>query len=154
MYLWTQVDAWSSIPYAKPPVGDLRFSPPEPIDNWKGTLDVQEMPNSCFQALDTYFDNFTGSTMWNANTELSEDCLYLSIVTPRPRPKNAAVMVWIFGGGFTTGSSTLEVYDPCILVSEENIIYVALQYRLASLGFLYFEDTEASGNVGLLDQVI
>lgn len=149
-----QVDAWSSIPYAKPPVGDLRFSPPEPIDNWKGTLDVQEMPNSCFQALDTYFDNFTGSTMWNANTELSEDCLYLSIVTPRPRPKNAAVMVWIFGGGFTTGSSTLEVYDPCILVSEENIIYVALQYRLASLGFLYFEDTEASGNVGLLDQVM
>jgi len=149
-----QVDAWSSIPYAQPPVGDLRFRHPQPVDPWKDTLDVREMPNSCFQSLDTYFDNFTGSTMWNANTKLSEDCLYLSVVTPRPRPKNAAVMVWIFGGGFVTGSSTLEVYDPRILVSEENIIYVTLQYRVASLGFLYFENTDAPGNMGMFDQVM
>ena len=92
--------------------------------------------------------------MWNVNTELSEDCLYLSIITPKPRPKNAAVIVWIYGGGFVTGSSTLEVYDPKILVSEENIIYATLQYRVASLGFLYLDSPEVPGNMGMFDQVM
>ena len=91
--------------------------------------------------------------MWNTNTERSEDCLYLSVVVPRPRPKNAAVLVWIYGGGFVTGTSTLEVYDPKILVSEESIIYVALQYRVASLGFLCFDQPGAPGNMGMFDQV-
>jgi acetylcholinesterase len=149
-----QVDVWNSVPFGQPPVGELRFRHPRPMDPWDGVRDTRDMPNSCWQTMDDFFGNFAGSTMWNANTERNEDCLYLSVTVPRPRPKNAAVMVWIFGGGFVTGSSTLDVYDPKILVSEENIIYVTLQYRVASLGFLYFDQPGAPGNMGMLDQVM
>jgi acetylcholinesterase len=149
-----QVDVWNSIPFGKPPLGELRFRHPLPMDPWDGILDTRSKPNSCWQTIDDFYGNFTGSTMWNANTERSEDCLYLSVTVPRPRPKNTAVMVWIFGGGFIGGSSTLDVYDPKILVSEENIIYVALQYRLGSLGFLNLDQPGAPGNMGMLDQVM
>ena len=149
-----QVDVWNSIPFAQPPVGELRFRHPKPMDPWGDVVrDTRALPNSCWQKIDTFFGNFTGSTMWNANTALSEDCLYLSVTVPRPRPKNAVVMVWIYGGGFVSGTSTLEVYDPKILVSEENVIFVSIQYRLASLGFLYFDQPGAPGNMGMLDQV-
>lgn len=92
--------------------------------------------------------------MWNPNTQISEDCLYLNVYAPKPRPQNAAVMVWIFGGGFYSGSATLDVYDPRILVSEENVIYVSMQYRVASLGFLYFDNSDVPGNTGLFDQLM
>lgn len=64
-----------------------------------------------------YFCN-TGAQIWNPNTPLSEDCLYINVVVPRPRPTNAAVMVWVFGGGFYSGTNTLDVYDHNILVSN------------------------------------
>lgn len=92
--------------------------------------------------------------MWNANSPLSEDCLYLNVITPHPRPRNAAVLMWIFGGGFYSGTSTLDVYDPKILASEENVIVVSIQYRVSSLGFLYFGIEDAPGNVGLFDQLV
>ena len=149
-----EVDVWNSIPYAQPPVGDLRFRHPRPMDPWDDVRDTRDMPNSCWQTMDDFFGNFAGSAMWNANTERSEDCLYLSVTVPKPRPKNAAVLIWVFGGGFVTGSSTLDVYDPKILVSEENIIYVAFQYRVASLGFLFFDQPGAPGNMGMFDQVM
>ena len=126
------------------------------MDRWEDVRDTRAKPNSCWQSVDDFFGaDFPGSNMWNPNTERSEDCLYLSVAVPRPRPKTpVAVMVWIFGGGFVTGTSTLDVYDPKILVSEENIIFVALQYRVASLGFLYFEQAGAPGNMGLFDQAM
>ena len=149
-----QVNVWNSIPFAQPPIGDLRFRHSKSMDPRGDVVrDAQALPNCCWQTMNDFFGNFTGWTMWNANTELSEDCLYLSVTVPRPRPKNAVVMVWIYGGGFVTGTSTLEVYDPKILVSEENVIFVSIQYRLASLGFLYFDQPGAPGNMGMLDQV-
>lgn len=60
--------------------------------------------------------------------------------------------MWIFGGGFYSGSATLEVYDPKTLASEENVIIVSMQYRVASLGFLYFDSPDVPGNAGLFDQ--
>lgn len=95
--------------------------------------------------------------MWNPNYPLSEDCLYLNVVVPHPRPpttRKLAVMIWIYGGGFYSGTSTLEVYDHKILASEENVIVVSMQYRVASLGFLYFGIPEAPGNAGLYDQLL
>ena len=149
------VNVWNSIPYARPPLGDLRFRRPQPVDAWRHVLDTRPKPNSCWQISDGFFGNFSGSTMWNANTQRSEDCLYLSIVAPDPPPSNksAAVIVWIYGGGFYSGTSTLDVYDAKILVSEEGVIFVAMQYRLASLGFLYLDSEQAPGNMGLFDQV-
>lgn len=80
--------------------GALRFRHPRPAERWSGTLNATTLPNSCVQILDTVFGDFAGATMWNPNTPLSEDCLYVNVVAPRPRPTNAAVMVWIFGGEF------------------------------------------------------
>lgn len=93
-----QVQAFYSIPYAQKPIGRLRFRHPRPAEKWDGILNATKLPNSCVQIYDEVFGNFSGATMWNPNTELSEDCLYVNVVTPHPRPSNAAVMVWIFGG--------------------------------------------------------
>ncbi|VVC33910.1 Hypothetical protein CINCED_3A018814 [Cinara cedri] len=153
------VDSWLGIPYAQKPIGDLRFRHPHPVDRWDKTnpetiLNCTVTPNTCVQIFDTLFGDFPGATMWNPNTPVSEDCLYINVVVPKPRPQNAAVMVWIFGGGFYSGSATLDIYDPKILVSEENIILVSMQYRVASLGFLYFDTEEVPGNAGLFDQLM
>ena len=149
-----EVDAWFGIPYAQKPLGPLRFRHPRPAERWSGILNATTLPNSCVQILDTVFGDFAGATMWNPNTPLSEDCLYVNVVAPRPRPTNAAVMVWIFGGGFYSGSATLDVYDHKTLVSEENVILVSMQYRVASLGFLYFGTSDVPGNAGLFDQMM
>jgi acetylcholinesterase len=151
------VDAWLGIPYAQKPIGNLRFRHPRPIERWDRdgyVLTTDKMPNSCVQIVDTVFGDFAGSAVWNPNTQLSEDCLYINVVAPRPRPKNAAVMVWIYGGGFYSGTSTLDVYDHKNLVAEENVILVSMQYRVASLGFLYFDCADVPGNAGLFDQLM
>ncbi|PNF29354.1 Acetylcholinesterase [Cryptotermes secundus] len=151
------VDAWLGIPYAQKPVGPLRFRHPRPVDRWDQNGEIYnatKMPNSCVQIIDTVFGDFPGALMWNPNTALSEDCLYINVVVPKPRPRNAAVMVWIFGGGFYSGSATLDVYDHKILVSEENVIIVSMQYRVASLGFLFFDTSDVPGNAGLFDQLM
>lgn len=149
-----QVDAWYGIPFAQPPIGDLRFRHPRPIDRWHGVKDATKLPNSCWQIIDDFFGTFEGSNMWNANTPMSEDCLYISVIVPKPRPKKAAVLVWIYGGGFYSGTSTLDIYDYKTLASEQNIILVAPQYRVASLGFLYLGSADVPGNTGLFDQLM
>ena len=106
------MDVWYGIPYAQPPVGDLRFRHPRPVDAWKDVKETTKKPNTCVQVIDTMFPGFSGSEMWNANTLMTEDCLYLNVAVPQPHPKNSAVLVWIYGGGFYSGTSTLDVYDP------------------------------------------
>ncbi|XP_037925135.1 acetylcholinesterase-like [Hermetia illucens] len=147
-----KVDAWLGIPYAQPPIGALRFRHPRPAERWTGILNTTTPPNSCVQIVDTVFGDFPGATMWNPNTPLSEDCLYINVVVPRPRQKNLPVMLWIFGGGFYSGTATLDVYDHRILAAEENVIVISMQYRVASLGFLFLGTPEAPGNAGLFDQ--
>ncbi|KAJ8961186.1 hypothetical protein NQ318_008869 [Aromia moschata] len=132
-----KVDAWLGIPYAQKPLGSLRFRHPRPAEKWDGVLNATAQPNSCVQIIDTV-----------------EDCLYINVVVPKPRPTNAAVLVWVFGGGFYSGTNTLDVYDHNILVSEENVILVSMQYRVASLGFLYFGTSDVPGNAGMFDQMM
>ncbi|GFO40069.1 carboxylic ester hydrolase [Plakobranchus ocellatus] len=149
-----KVHAFYGIPYARPPLGELRFKPPVQIDPWDGVWDATRLPNSCFQTYDFNFGNFTGSTMWNANTKLSEDCLYLNVWVPRTNPpyENKAVIVWIYGGGFYSGSSTLDIYMAQILAAEKDVIVVSMQYRIGSLGFFSLDSSDAPGNAGLWDQ--
>ena len=146
------MDVWYGIPYAQPPVGDLRFRHPRPIDPWDGIKETTKKPNTCVQVKDTLFPGFAGAEMWNPNTPISEDCLYINVAVPQPHPRNSAVLVWIYGGGFYSGTSTLDVYDMRVLAAEENIILVSMQYRVASLGFLYFDTEDVPGNAGLFDQ--
>ncbi|EYC20675.1 hypothetical protein Y032_0021g361 [Ancylostoma ceylanicum] len=142
------------IPFAEPPIGNLRFRKPKPKHPWRTPLNATVWPNSCIQSFDTYFGEFYGSTMWNANTPTSEDCLYMNIFVPGKidPTKRLAVMVWVYGGGFWSGTSTLDVYDGRILPVEENIILVSMNYRVSMLGFLYLGRPEAPGNMGLWDQ--
>uniref|UniRef100_A0A8C2ZLM1 Cholinesterase n=1 Tax=Cyclopterus lumpus TaxID=8103 RepID=A0A8C2ZLM1_CYCLU len=134
------VRAFLGIPYGKPPVGKLRFSPPEPAESWEGVRDATQFPNSCYQVLDNTFPGFQGSEMWNPNTPLSEDCLYLNVWTPRfnktePKPSPLAhVLVWIYGGGFSSGTSSLDLYDGRFLSKSEDVIIVSMNYSVFSLG--------------------
>ena len=135
------VHAWYGIPYAQPPIGDLRFRHPIEPTAWQGIKKTVKQPNSCVQIKDTMWPGFQGAEMWNANTPINEDCLYLNVVVPEVSNNSLsnypkAVLVWIHGGGFYSGTSTLELYDMKILASHENIIMVSIQYRVASLGFL------------------
>ena len=84
---------------------------------------------------------------------MSEDCLYLNIWQPEGGSEKKAVMVWIHGGGFVLGASTLALYDGEILASVGDVIVVSLQYRLGTFGFLRL-GTKAAGNVGLMDQTL
>jgi len=148
------VSAWYGIPYAQPPTGKLRFRHPRPPNSWDGIKDTQDQPNSCVQVSDNTWPGFPGAEQWNTNTKQSEDCLYLNVVVPKPHPKDAAVLLWIYGGGFWSGTTTLDLYDLRTIVAEENIIAVGIQYRVASLAYLYFDTVDVPGNAGMFDQLM
>jgi len=78
-----EVRVYTGIPFAKPPVGQLRFRRPVPVDPWTGVLNATRLPNTCYQERYEYFPGFVGEEMWNPNTKLSEDCLYLNIWIPK-----------------------------------------------------------------------
>ncbi|KAI4815599.1 hypothetical protein KUCAC02_005740, partial [Chaenocephalus aceratus] len=153
------VGAFLGIPYGKPPVGKLRFRAPEPVDTWEGVKDASNLPNACYQSPDTSFPGFEGSEMWNPNTPVSEDCLYLNVWSPRfnttqskPSPL-APVLVWIYGGGFISGTSSLDIYNGRFLTKSEGVVVVSMNYRLGAFGFLSIPDNKnIQSNVGLLDQ--
>uniref|UniRef100_A0A8C7XHR1 Carboxylic ester hydrolase n=1 Tax=Oryzias sinensis TaxID=183150 RepID=A0A8C7XHR1_9TELE len=152
-----EVRAFLGIPYGKPPLGKLRFRAPEPAEKWEAVKDATKFPNSCYQMPDTAFPGFQGAEMWNPNTPLSEDCLYLNVWTPvfnktQPLP-STPVLVWIHGGGFVTGTSTIDVYHGHILSKSEGVVVVSINYRLGAFGFLSLPDNKnIRGNAGLLDQ--
>jgi len=94
--------------------------------------------------------------MWNPPGKVSEDCLYLNVWVPynRPRTRRSAVMVWIYGGGFYSGTTTLNLYDGKILAALNNIIVVSIGYRVGAFGFLSLDDPSAPGNAGMFDQLM
>ncbi|KAH0998630.1 hypothetical protein HUJ04_005373, partial [Dendroctonus ponderosae] len=147
--LGREVHVFTGIPFAKPPVEQLRFRRPVPIDPWHGVLEANKLPNSCFQERYEYFPGFEGEEMWNPNTNISEDCLYLNIWVPQrlrirhhdnkpamERPK-VPVLVWIYVGGYMSGTSTSDIYDADIIAATSDVIVASMQYRVGSFGFLY-----------------
>ncbi|CAF1262878.1 unnamed protein product [Adineta ricciae] len=149
------VRSWLGIPFAKPPIGSRRFKAPERVDPWPGILDATHLPATCWQTEQIIY-NLEAEKMWSPNTNCSEDCLYLNIWVPviSTSVRSMAVLVWIYGGAFVTGSSTLDVYDGRILAVKNDVIVVSMQYRLQSLGFLFLDRADAPGNQGLYDQVL
>ncbi|KAJ8923240.1 hypothetical protein NQ315_001796, partial [Exocentrus adspersus] len=138
--------SFEGIPYAAPPVGELRFKPPVPANDWKGVLNASRtnIP-SCIQVIPSVFTDLIES----------EDCLYLNVFTPVKDLQTTVelfpVMVWIYGGAFLLGSANSTYFGPDYLL-EEGVVVVDLNYRLASFGFLSTEDLESPGNYGLKDQ--
>ena len=133
--------AFKGIPYAKPPVNNLRFAPPEPAEPWTGTLQADEFGNNCPQS-GSAFNGFVDS--------LNEDCLFLNVYKPKSG-NNLPVMVWIHGGAFITGSGGSS-YEPSRLVAQD-VVVVTMNYRLGVLGFMPAAGLpEGSGHYGLMDQ--
>ncbi|XP_072015168.1 acetylcholinesterase-like [Amphiura filiformis] len=149
-----QVDAFLGIPFAEPISGDRRFKLPVAKAPWSGVFNATEYGHGCWQVLDTAFPGFEGTEIWNPTVPLSDDCLNLNVWVPFPRPQNSAVLVWIFGGGFWYGGSSLSLYDGKFLAAHEDMIIVSMNYRVGAFGFLATGDSSAPGNQGLYDQVM
>ncbi|XP_057692743.1 fatty acyl-CoA hydrolase precursor, medium chain [Corythoichthys intestinalis] len=151
----TGVYAYLAVPFAKPPVGPgLRFAPPQKVEGWQGVRDATKQPPMCVQHRQFLIDllDMIGGIAKEI-PDISEDCLYLNIYTPANRAPDTKlpVMVWIHGGGFTLGSASM--YDGSAIAAYQDVVVVAIQYRLGALGFLSTGDEHVPGNFGLLDQV-
>ena len=148
-YVDENVEYYLGVPYAQPPVGDLRWRAPLPIEPWQGTLSAQHNANICVQ-----FSPLSGSLTGD------EDCLYLNVWTPAEKPnKPMPVMVWLHGGGFIIGQGSYTKEDGQRLAARQDVVVVAINYRLGIFGFMAHqaltnEDAEhpTSGNYGIEDQ--
>ncbi|XP_046580881.1 cholinesterase-like [Haliotis rubra] len=148
--LGKSIDVFYGIPYAKPPVGDLRFKYPQPSESWGPEVwDAQKPSSSCFQIKDALD---TDETHKQIPDDYSEDCLHLSVWAPSDNVGNLAVMVWIYGGGFYSGSTRMPLYEGKYLAAENDVIVVSMNYRLGPLGFSYLGPDTIPGNMGLMDQ--
>ncbi|XP_005403771.1 PREDICTED: cocaine esterase-like isoform X2 [Chinchilla lanigera] len=148
------VHTFLGIPFAKPPVGPLRFAPPEAPESWSGVRDAVSHPAMCLQditAMNTQALKLLNLTM--PPIPVSEDCLYLNIYTPANVHEGSKlpVMVWIHGGALVIGTASM--YDGSTLAASGNVVVVTIQYRLGVLGFFSTGDQHATGNWGYLDQV-
>uniref|UniRef100_A0A8C2YDB0 Carboxylic ester hydrolase n=1 Tax=Coturnix japonica TaxID=93934 RepID=A0A8C2YDB0_COTJA len=138
-----------------PPVGPLRFSEPQPPEPWKGVRDATSYPPMCLQDKVTgqFFSDVITNRKEKVLLQMSEDCLYLNIYTPvsTEKQEKLPVFVWIHGGGLVFGAASS--YDGSALAAFENVVVVAIQYRLGILGYFSTGDKHARGNWGYLDQV-
>ncbi|GBO04850.1 Acetylcholinesterase-1, partial [Araneus ventricosus] len=144
------VKMFLGIPFAKPPLGSLRFLKPKPVEPWSSTLKATKQPPACMQYSEEpypWYDGMPGK---------SEDCLYMNIFTPFFATKGSkfAVIFWIFGGGFTFGSNRMDVYDGRVLAETEGVVVVTINYRLGLFGFLTTNTSDAPGNMGLYDAIL
>ena len=147
------VSAFKGIPYAAPPVGDLRWMPPQPVKPWAGVLTTDKFSPTAMQNA-SMMDGLFGGSPWPA----SEDCLYLNVWTPGLDNKKRPVMVWLHGGAFVIGSGSQPIYVSDRLARRGDVVVVTVNYRLGALGFLNLKEVTngaipATGNEGLLDQI-
>ncbi|MDO4478935.1 MAG: carboxylesterase family protein [Lachnospiraceae bacterium] len=152
---------YKGIPYAEPPVGDLRFKPPVPFGPWEGILEAFEWGNMCLQATPAP-GSFREHEWAGDNAEyayMDEDCLYLNIWSPAKKPDDKLpVAVWIHGGSFNHGFGHSVAFDGAAM-AKRGVILVTINYRLGVFGFLAHKELAAesergiSGNYGLLDQI-
>ncbi|KIY52398.1 alpha/beta-hydrolase [Fistulina hepatica ATCC 64428] len=162
------VSYYMGIPFAQPPTGDLRFRLPESIDGYSEDFDATSYSPACPQqsfsvSLPSYlvseFADYIVDTLYADVFPDSEDCLYLNVVVPKTATEtsNLPVLVWIFGGGFELGDPSL--YDGGIIVQRSidlgmPLIFVSMNYRLSTFGFLASQEVKDAGvgNLGLQDQ--
>ncbi|MFB0610778.1 carboxylesterase/lipase family protein [Aurantiacibacter poecillastricola] len=148
------ISAWKGIPFAQPPVGELRWRAPQPVEPWQGVRETTEYANDCMQI------PFAADAA-PLGTPPAEDCLYLNVWRPEgtTAQDRLPVMFWIYGGGFVNGGSSPAVYDGSEL-ARQGVILVSFNYRLGRFGFFAHpaltqanEDNGLLGNYGYMDQV-
>jgi para-nitrobenzyl esterase len=137
---------FKGIPYAEPPIGELRFRPPLVKKSWEGILETTDFGPCAFQGY-TALEEVTGKLQPE-----SEDCLTLNIWTPGIDNKKRPVMFWIHGGAFIMGGSRSPLYDGSELAQRGDVVIVTINYRLGALGYLFIPGITA--NVGQLDQIL
>jgi len=135
---------YGAIPYAQAPVGRLRFAPPQPAA-WRGSLDATGRG-----AVAPQLPSRLRGAMGDFEAGQSEDCLHLTVWTPAADGKRRPVVVWLHGGAWQSGAGALDWYDGSLLARRGDVVVVAVNYRLAALGWLHVAGRTA--NVGLLDQ--
>ena len=146
------VRMFKGIPFAAPPVGDLRWRPPQPAKDWAGVREATEYAHDCMQ------NPFPGDAA-PLGTPPAEDCLYANVWLPEKAPSGKmAVMVWIYGGGFVNGGSSPAVYDGSQF-AKRGVVFVSFNYRLGRFGFFAHpaltreHPDEPKGNYGYMDQI-
>lgn len=144
--------AFKGIPFAKPPVKELRFQPPIPCDSWVGALDCCSYGPRPIQTPPPWCED-------RDTAVYSEDCLYLNVWTPAADGKKRPVLFNIFGGGHMEGSASEPGNEGYRIVKDHDVVFVAPNYRVGALGYLYLghllgEGYATSGNLGLLDQIL
>jgi para-nitrobenzyl esterase len=142
------LSVYRGIPFAAPPVGDLRWRAPQPATKWSGVRKADKFGPQCVQ----------GGADPSAGP-MSEDCLYLNVWSPAKTPKDKVpVLVWIYGGGFNAGATSIPGYSGEVL-AKKGVVLVSIAYRVGTLGFLAHPELSAetrqhvSGNYGLLDMI-
>jgi len=146
------ITAWLGVPFAAPPLRDLRWRPPAPVIPWTGVYHADRAAPECLQPLRGSLQNH-----YFGNEATSEDCLYLNVWAPGAA-KKAPVIVWIYGGGFTIGSASMANYSGAPL-AQAGVVRVNIAYRVGVLGFLAHPDLSresgygGSGNYGLMDEI-
>lgn len=146
-----KVSAFFDIPYAAPPVGPLRFRPPQAPPSWSGARSALDMGPACPQLIDA-------DPTENNEAVMAEDCLDVNVWTPRADSDKRPVMVWIHGGAFVVGATRNTWYNGASLAAHGDVVVVSLNYRLGAWGFLslaesFGPDYASSANLGLQDQI-
>ena len=149
------VRAYLGIPYAQPPLGELRWRAPRGlVGRWSSRRVADRFGPSCMQGPNTPFGPWTAEFLLLG--PVSENCLFLNVWTAARAQERRPVLVYIYGGGFSSGSGDVPVYDGAPL-AEKGLVVVNMNYRVGALGFLAHPEltaeSGASGNYGLLDQV-
>ena len=143
-------ERYAGIRYARPPVGDLRFRPPRPVEPWPGLYDATAFGPSAPQS-----PPLTASVIAEGDLRTDEDCLFLNVYTPKADRSARPVMVWIHGGAYTMGSG--DMYDGSTFARRGDVVVVTLNYRLGVLGWLALDHLDptlaGSGNNGIRDQI-
>ena len=151
-----EVHVFRGVPFAQPPVGDLRWRRPQPVAPWDGVRDALEFGPVSIQPSRPAAGPFAG-IMGHSQERMSEDCLYLNVWTPGLDDNRRPVMVWIHGGGLFSGSGSSPAYDGAPLAARGDVVVVTINYRLGALGYLpdpaLANADEAEGNFGFHDML-
>lgn len=152
-----RITVFKSLPFAAPPVGELRWRPPQPVKDWEGVYDASRFKPIAAQSRNDH--RFYMHEFYQQEEPMDEDCLYLDVYTPaKSAEERLPVLFFIHGGGYSTGYS-YEMETDGEAICKRGVIYVSINYRLGVLGYLAHQELTAesgyggSGNYGLLDQI-